>query len=791
MSDDVEFGPAVAETTVTDDHPMGIDPRLYTDDGGEPAAVWASSQRLREVVDRQEARPPAADRQLLATEAQRQLVTLGLYREITRQYLEPPGPGRTVSLYVIIFPGQARDNTGLKDLNDKVLGYGFTLEYIAARQEEIRAIFPPPDGTSGPRYVTVGQDYKTASIVAVGKPPEEFAKALLRLDDRLRERLLEFLTKAEKDADAARLKEIRKLRSTLETSKKKREHYWFDIVYGTNTLSVRGQAIDITFQLLTEALKGAGMARFAAKGQNVKTQKAKRFAKGRGVDRPAKGHDPRGRMFQVDTFRKILTTAGDLKQLMTQPYDPSQGEYRYILVDKVWTTCFLLHNRVYFGNPDVIHEVRKHLLQPPTIEEGFKYNYTEHKELLELWLVTVNTLDFVKEFASGEYPSVVNTYHVQALLILEQLLDPAAAIDWHRLTRFLTQDIRQRFPLPISRTASEFQFYSYASDRPDQLFFVMDVRGLGAKLMAHYEAAQMTIVDEKLTGMDLMRETLQSTDVVVERRRVTYERVVAVFRKHYPKAAEAGSRAEAMKAFGGAMQTNGAMPNFPQSLQVMLGGDEVFVAAHPYYARCEHLIIADLARELLQDRPLNLRTGVAYSTAVRVPGAARSGHGVSDPQRRENQKAHDRAFKLAADSLTMVKPLERTHRRIERLIELLEVNEKKKDQTPPYRKKLHDLRLLEVYARVKRGHAKAVSAELYARLHQALIAGNLGAARATGLFELVDFAGGRVDAFRLDKEAHMLEAAVRRDVGRGNYYAAPIPVPGWLKKIIDLLPKVA
>jgi hypothetical protein len=77
MSDDVEFGPAVAETTVTDDHPMGIDPRLYTDDGGEPAAVWASSQRLREVVDRQEARPPAADRQLLATEAQRQLVTLG------------------------------------------------------------------------------------------------------------------------------------------------------------------------------------------------------------------------------------------------------------------------------------------------------------------------------------------------------------------------------------------------------------------------------------------------------------------------------------------------------------------------------------------------------------------------------------------------------------------------------------------------------------------------------------------------------------------------------------------
>jgi hypothetical protein len=495
-------------------------------------------------------------------------------------------------------------------------------------------------------------------------------------------------------------------------------------------------------------------------------------------------------VFQVDTFRKVLTTADDLKQLMTQPYDLSQGEYRYLLVDTVWTTCFLPYNRVYFGNPDVIHDVRKNLLRPPTVKEGFKYNYPEHKELLELWLVTVNTLDFVKEFVSGEYPSVVSAYHVRALQILEQLLDPTAAIDWHRLIRFLTQDIRQRYPLPISRTASEFQFYCHASDHPDQLFFVMDVRGLGAKLMAYYEAAQRMIVDDKLAGIDLMLETLRSTDTIVNRRRLTYERVVAVFRKYYPQAA-GGGRAEAVKAFGAALRTDGPMPVFARSLQVMLGGDEVFVVAHPYYARCEHQIIADLAREFFQDKPLNLRTGVAYSSAPRVPGAASPGPTVSDPQRKENQRAHDRAFKLAADSLTMVKPLERAHRRIERLIELLEVNEKKKDKAPPYRKKLHDLRLLEVYARVKRGHAKAVSAALYRRLHRALLAGDPSAAGATGLFELVDFAGNRVDGFRLDKEAHLLEAAVRRDVGLGNYYAAPMPVPGWLKKIIDLLPKVA
>lgn len=44
MSDDHEFGPAVAGTTLTDDHPMGIGPE------------------------------PDTDRKLLAAEAQRQLV---------------------------------------------------------------------------------------------------------------------------------------------------------------------------------------------------------------------------------------------------------------------------------------------------------------------------------------------------------------------------------------------------------------------------------------------------------------------------------------------------------------------------------------------------------------------------------------------------------------------------------------------------------------------------------------------------------------------------------------------
>ena len=792
MSDYEGFGPAVAETASTDDDPEHTDLWLYSGDGDQPAPVWASSQRLREVIDRQQAMPPAADRRLLADEVQRQLPTLGLFRAVARLITGPQDRRAELSLYLLVFPGQARDNTGLKDLNDKVLGQGIALEYVTARQEEIRSIFTTADGASGPHYVTVGQDFKTASVVAVGKTPQEFAADLMRLDDRLRDRLLECLSKAEPDADAARRQEIVKLRRTLEKSKRDKRHYWFDIAYGTNTLSLRGsKAIDLTFRLVTEAAKGAAMARFAAKGQTVRSTIAKRYARGRGVDQPVKGHDPRGRAFRPDTFHRVLATANDLKKLMTQPYDPSQGDYRHMLVDKVWTTCFVRHQRAHFGNPDLIHDVRKKLLQPPAIDEGVKPNFAAHKELLELWLVTVNAIDFVKDFVATEYPREVNAYHIQGLSILEELLDQTRPVEWPRLVRFLTHDIRARHPVPQSRAASEFQFYCFAADHPDMMFFIMDVRGLGAALMAHYEAAQMTIVDEKLEGHDLVGETLQATDVVVQRRRTTYERVVAVFRKYYPQAAEAGARAQAATAFGTPAAASGAMPHFARSLQVMLGGDEVFVAAHPYYASCEHLIIADLSREFVQDQPLNLRTAVAYSSAARSGGTAQPAPTVGDGQRRVNQLAHDRAFKLAADSLTALKPLERRHRRIERLIELLEANEKKKDKAPPYRAKLDDLHLMEVYARVKRRRAKAVAPAQYARLRRALLAGDPRTAGGTGLFELVDFTGTVVDPQQLDQRAQALEAAVRRDVGLGNFHAEPLPAPRWLKKIIDLMPKRA
>ena len=42
-----------------------------------------------------------------------------------------------MSLYVVLFPSEAKDNTGIKDLNDKVLGYQLNTKYIRRRQQEL------------------------------------------------------------------------------------------------------------------------------------------------------------------------------------------------------------------------------------------------------------------------------------------------------------------------------------------------------------------------------------------------------------------------------------------------------------------------------------------------------------------------------------------------------------------------------------------------------------------------------------------------------------------------------
>ncbi|GAA2810429.1 hypothetical protein [Mycolicibacterium pallens] len=93
----------------------------------------------------------------------------------------------------------------------------------------------------------------------------------------------------------------------------------------------------------------------------------------------------------------------------------------------------------------------------------------------------------------------------------------------------------------------------------------------------------------------------------------------------------------------------------------MLGGDEVYIGAHPLFAASTPMIIADLAAATFDPgRQLDLRASVAFSDALSVG---------PDKQRAENQRSHQEAMKHADVAAGTLKQLERTGRRIARLID--------------------------------------------------------------------------------------------------------------------------
>ena len=790
-----DFGPRVAETTVAYEDAR-LDPRYTVDRPRDPAPVWQESQVFRELIERAPPKPTAGERQLLVKALGRQLRTLGLFREISNLLAAAKEAKKklTASLYIILFPGEGRDNTGLKDLNDKVLGYTYTNMFIAARHEEIEKLFPPPaNAPVGPRFTTLGQDYKTATIIAVDKKPEDFAKDLVTLDARLRDRLLQVLDAAAKDPENKdKLKAIGELTKKL----RKNPKYRFDFLFGTSVLGVEGHVMTVVFRLLTETLKGAGMARYAAKTKHIGRYIRKNYAEGRGIDNPKKGHDARGRVFStgdvndIDIYLNVTKAATVLKAAgVTLNANDLVRDLQTVYVDTVWTVAFLLRKRLYWGNPDMIRDVRKKLLKKPRARDGNKMFLDAQIDLLELWLVTLNLIDLIKDFVKGEFTRELWRYHIDALDALEQLSKQTFPPElWNLLSRILTRDLRQtQEPFIVHSRASEYQFFAYASDHSDQIFFSMDIRDLGVDLMTFYEISTKKIDDNKLGERDLLAETFVSSDQIVERKRFTYDQVVTVFKRYHVKLEqEVGHGPAADKAFGGPVAKT-PMPDFRTSVRIMLGGDELFVSAHPYYARFESQIIRDLAKVPFADQPLNMRTAVAYSSAKRVP--SKPGPRIGDPQRRENQIAHDEAMTLSTNATGALKPLERAHRRIERLVDKLDANNAKAVKGQFFRRSLGNLRLLQLYARVTTAYAGPMADEVYRRLRKLLRDENLFAALETKRVDLVDYESGAVvDGRKLKTDIEKLEDSVREEVGKDNFHIDVFLVtrmPKWIEKAID------
>jgi hypothetical protein len=773
---------------------MRVDPFYHTDDQHTPSPIWAESQILRELLDKR-GTPSLDDRRRLSVAVPQQQASLGVYRMVSILRLakiSDPSASKPLSLYVVLFPGEGKDNTGIKDLNDKVLGYDLNNQFIVERQKAIATIFWQPDGYPPPNWVTVGQDYKTAYIMPNGKTRKDFAADLIKLDAVLRDKLLAFLKIAQDTVkDDKKQAEIKKLKKILEKDK----NYRFGYLYGVSSIAPAAgeKCVDTTYRLITEALKGAGIARFGEKGKTLKTTDASKIAKGKGITKPPKGEDARGQPFDGTTYLRVTRAADDVKKLMTTPNSRDRPAVNDIIyVNTVWIPTFLLHQRRYFGNPDVIRDIRKKVLVDPPLKAGIKYNVKQQRELLELWLVTLNMMDFVKDFLFAEFRSDLLNYHDMLLAILEELQIPDRAIHWDRLEKALTRDLRQMSDrLTVLGTTSEFQFYAFASDYADRIFFTMDVRDLGVDLMAYYEAWNELVQDDKLQGTKLVEATLQSTDDTVARKRFTYYSVVAVFKKYFAEFQKTNAPAIALKSFGTTLHLGAPVSEFEKSIQIMLGGDEVFVAAHPYYAKFATQIIAEL--DAIQfttqygTQALNMRVGVVYSSASWA-NRPNTGAVVSDEQRLNNQIAHDKAMRLAAEAHGLIKPFERINRRIELLIDKLEANDKKKQLAPDYRKKLEDLHLMKLYARAKFMHAMPLSDAAYNRLLKQMQTGDLKGAKASGLFDLVDFTRKEVDGDKLAADAGKLEDAVRNDVGLDNVHIAPPPVtkiPKWIQKLID------
>jgi hypothetical protein len=696
------------------------------------------------------------DRKDLEKAAARQLRTAVLYHTVARIVKAAARPGR-LTMYVLLFPGEASDNTGLKDLNDNVLGYTLQQQFTARRQHEIRRIFHP-------EFVVVGQDFKTALFVTFEQNRAEFDKRLHELDKALRQLLLdEFLPKSKK-------KGAKELQRVLE----KNPDYRFDVYYGTDGLDVSTSTHDVLltiFLLLTQALKGAATARYITRGAALKVRVVKPFGRNAAPDRKL---DPRGKGFAHREFLRVAGTAPAIKAFMLKPARDHVAmlEYNVIYVDTVWTLAFFKQQNV--GNRDVIRDVRKKkLVKPPW--PNVKLTFEAQREFLELWIVVLNVIDFVKDFLESEFARDLLDQHTLAVRVLENLRDPAKPVDRRQAEDFLTRDLRL-VKLAVLGTTSEFQFYANAADWPARIFFMMDVRDLGVEVLMMYDVSNAKIVDGRLANGRLLRETIRSTEVVTEMRRFTHDLVIDTFRryhavlKHSGRVRRTDGSKEAARAFKKAF---GSLGDFSNDVQVMLGGDEIMVAAHPRFAAYVHNIVADLSETVLGPGPigpqaragsprLKIRAGVAFSSA-RTPG-----------ERREHQLAHNKAMRLADESHGVLKDLERRERRIERLIDMLEANPDKAKDAPKYRQRLEKLRLGRLFTRVQHGKPKVLPMKRIDPLVAAMREGKLPT-RDQDLVELIDYDGNIVDSRRLLQDADALEATVRKKVGRDNVHVDPPP----------------
>jgi hypothetical protein len=743
------------------------------------AVVWARSDYLNEQL-KQQISPDETDRLKLKAFLTMQLPTLVPYGQMhvfMTELKKNVATSKTISLYILLFPGEARDNTGIKDLNEKVIGQWWSAQFQQKRFDAIDKIF------FGDGFLVAAQTYKTAFIMTYERDRKAFAAKLALLDEALRVALLDTLkdAMADKSVSVAQKKEIEKLSDKL-----RKKGYRFDIFFGHRKLAPKNSSsLTNVYLLVTEAMKGAALARYVAKANTVGSGAIGKVAAKPGIRPDPKKLDARGKEYDWKVYMRTSSLAEEIKSMVLKGTLPGVAlELNPIYVDTVWTFCYVEYRNLYWGNADTVRDVRKKKLgRPPKGNVSSAYGY--QKDLLELWLVILNMLDFVKRFKSEEFDDgTLKKYHDRALKAYFELDNAQADITWDNLRFVLTHDVRQADPIAVIDTASEFQFYATVSEYRQRIFVSMDVRDMGVELMLSHEKINRDVSFQKYSDLDLMMATFRSDDPIDTRRRLTYDTVVAMLRKYHGQIArsQTSTLTAAQQAFGG--NVDGHLGSFAESVQVMLGGDEVYIALHPLFMHHVPAIIGDLQRApYQQDRTLDLRASVAFSSAEKTDVAK---------QRQTTQLSHQEALKLAEVAPSKLKALERTKRRIERLIDMIEANPKKQKRAAGYRQELAKLPLTDLFARVKYGHPQSLAQKDFAKLCAALLTEDPAAVSGGELFDLVDFTGKVINAKQLVGDAKALEEKVRLDVGKDNVRVQAPPlyeIPKWIKALIDALLK--
>ncbi len=617
-------------------------------------------------------------RESLATGVSRQVPDFDLFREAMSRE-------KAINvILLLVFPGSTADNTGTKDLNDKVLGYSLTSEYIRKRNAAIDAVFEAEG------FVMIDQDFKSSGFVPTAEASrhlldagqaqkkrsreyrERFDRGLSALDGRLRDLLLDILQNRFDEIDETHREAARTLRDRLLEDADHR----FDVTYGMANPAGRGATSQDIYPPLLLAKLNASKASYTARRRDL-------------IDSLLPGwhgsdFDRRGYAFDPATYQRLSVKAGEIRDEIRRHLD---GQ---ITVDGVRARVFVRVRGKLTPNRHVMRDARKGKIKPPDPSPE-----KDQLERIEGYRAIVNTMDVFESFLSGELDGEKAGQLRRATRLHEKLGRMDTDIGRGELSRVLDVDVRME-RIALANRTSEYLFFTEAADHRHRVIVGLDIRDLGVDALIEYARAVDRVAEKP--GTSLLAVTLEANDPILAMKRHAVDLIVDAYGKMASKllAADVGWLHDAAEPYNRAWaEAYGYAGGFDiladpldrsESPNYLIGGDEVILALPPAFLP----LIPEFLGRVCPPSATNTRGAVVFSDAGHPPDA--------DPavQRRLNQHAHATALTAADKGPDILKDLERDHWRLGRKIEKIDDDAERREK----QRRLAGLGLLRLYVEI-------------------------------------------------------------------------------------------